>query len=93
MVERRNAIERYPLAELRAMRDRGETRTRADAPLQAVDESFWRQARVTRPVGKVHTGLRIDADVLEWFKAQGRVFQTHMNAVLRAYVDAQREDK
>jgi uncharacterized protein (DUF4415 family) len=42
-------------------------------------------------VGKVHTGLRIDADVLDWFKAQGRGFQTHMNAVLRAYVEAQRK--
>ena len=86
-----DAITRYSLAELRAMRDRGESRTRADAPLREVDESFWRDARVTRPVGKVHTGLRIDADVLEWFKAQGRGFQTHMNAVLRAYVEAQRE--
>lgn len=32
--------------------------------------------------------LRIDADVLEWFKAQGPGYQTRMNAVLRAFIDA-----
>ena len=83
-------IRRHSLDELRAMRERGETRTRPDVPVQEIDEAFWREARVVRPSRKVHTGLRIDADVLDWFKAQGRGFQTHMNAVLRAYVDAQR---
>jgi len=33
--------------------------------------------------------LRIDPDVLGWFKAQGKGYQTRMNAVLRAYVKAQ----
>jgi len=32
--------------------------------------------------------LRVDADVLEWFKAQGRGYQTRINAVLRAFKDA-----
>jgi uncharacterized protein (DUF4415 family) len=35
-------------------------------------------------------GLRIDEDVLAWFRAQGPGYQTRMNAVLRAYVDAQK---
>jgi uncharacterized protein (DUF4415 family) len=86
-------IRRYSLAELRAMRNRGETETRKDAPARPVDESFWRHARVVKPTRKVHTGLRIDADVLDWFKSQGRGFQTHMNAVLRAYVQAQRQER
>ena len=34
--------------------------------------------------------LRIDADVLDWFKAQGDDWQDRMNAVLRAYMDAHR---
>jgi uncharacterized protein (DUF4415 family) len=34
--------------------------------------------------------LRIDADVLEWFKAQGGGYQTRINAVLRAYREAAR---
>ena len=32
--------------------------------------------------------LRLDQDVLEWFKAQGTRYQTRMNAVLRAFRDA-----
>jgi len=32
--------------------------------------------------------LRIDADVLKWFKASGAGYQTRINAVLRAYKDA-----
>ena len=32
--------------------------------------------------------LRLDQDVLEWFKAQGSGYQTRMNAVLRAFRDA-----
>jgi uncharacterized protein (DUF4415 family) len=37
---------------------------------------------------KTSVSLRIDADVLEWFKAQGGRYQTRINAVLRAYRDA-----
>ncbi len=32
--------------------------------------------------------LRVDPDVLEWFRAQGAGWQTRMNAVLRAYKEA-----
>jgi uncharacterized protein (DUF4415 family) len=39
------------------------------------------------PPPKVSVSLRIDADVLEWFKAQGEGYQTRMNAVLRAFRD------
>jgi uncharacterized protein (DUF4415 family) len=37
---------------------------------------------------KTSIALRVDSDVLEWFKAQGRGYQTRMNAVLRAFRDA-----
>ena len=32
--------------------------------------------------------LRIDGDVVEWFKSQGRGYQTRINALLRAYMEA-----
>ena len=32
--------------------------------------------------------LRVDGDVLTWFKAQGRGYQTRINALLRAYMEA-----
>jgi uncharacterized protein (DUF4415 family) len=37
---------------------------------------------------KTSVSLRIDTDVLEWFKAQGPGYQTRINAVLRAFRDA-----
>jgi uncharacterized protein (DUF4415 family) len=36
---------------------------------------------------KASVSLRVDADVLAWFKRQGPGYQTRMNAVLRAYRD------
>ena len=44
--------------------------------------------RGLKPVpAKAAISLRLDADVLEWFKAQGPGYQTRINAVLRAYKD------
>jgi uncharacterized protein (DUF4415 family) len=37
---------------------------------------------------KTSIALRVDNDVLEWFKSQGPGYQTRMNAVLRAFRDA-----
>jgi uncharacterized protein (DUF4415 family) len=37
---------------------------------------------------KASVSLRIDVDVLAWFKAQGAGYQTRINAILRAYRDA-----
>jgi uncharacterized protein (DUF4415 family) len=34
--------------------------------------------------------LRLDAEVLDWFKAQGRGYQERINSLLRAYMEAQR---
>lgn len=56
-----------------------------------LDEAFWRDARVHAPLGrKQQLTIRFDADIVEWFKAKGKGYQSHMNAVLRAYVDAKR---
>ena len=37
--------------------------------------------------------LRIDADVLDWFKRRGPGYQTQINHLLRAYVDAHRVER
>ncbi|WP_457332385.1 BrnA antitoxin family protein [Rhizobacter sp. P5_C2] len=37
---------------------------------------------------KASISLRVDTDVLEWFKAQGPGYQTRINTVLRAFRDA-----
>ena len=44
---------------------------------------------IPKATHEVH--LEVDAGVLDWFKAQGRDYRARINAVLRAYVEHQRE--
>jgi uncharacterized protein (DUF4415 family) len=53
--------------------------------------NFFSEARVVHPTPKQPISLRVDEDVLEWFKAQGPRYQSRMNAVLRAYMAAIRK--
>jgi uncharacterized protein (DUF4415 family) len=41
---------------------------------------------------KTQVTLRIDHDVLEWFKSQGKGYQTQINRLLRAYMEAHHSD-
>jgi uncharacterized protein (DUF4415 family) len=40
------------------------------------------------PARKRSISLRVDPDILDWFKKQGPGYQTRINAVLKAYVRA-----
>ncbi len=54
-------------------------------------EEFWKNARLMPPlIPKKAVSIRIDPDVLGWFKKKGPRYQTRINAVLRAYVDSGR---
>ena len=54
-----------------------------------LDETFWSSADIPVPEHKKEAiSLRIDTDVLEWFKAQGKGYTTRMNAVLRHFYEA-----
>ena len=59
-----------------------------DAPPAA--EDYWTDASVVRLPRKQSITAKFDEDVVAWFKAQGRGYQTRMNAVLRAYMQANR---
>jgi uncharacterized protein (DUF4415 family) len=84
-------VVRYTLTEVKQQIAQGKDKTRADAPEgPREDSSFWKRARVVVPPGKTSVHLRVDSDVLEWFKKQGDGHLTRMNAVLRSYVDAHR---
>jgi uncharacterized protein (DUF4415 family) len=73
------------------MRQAGEDQTSKDAPkAESLGAEFWRSAKVVMPVGKTSVHLRLDSDVVDWFRARGKGHQTRMNAVLRAYVEAQK---
>ena len=67
----------------------------ADPDAQPLDDAFWQKAVVvfSPRVPKRHQGMRLDAEVIDWFKAQGPGWQTRMNAVLKSYVDAQKRLK
>ncbi len=50
-------------------------------------EDFFRNAELRVPVKRAVT-IRLDADVLEWFKGQGTGYQTRINQLLRQYMQA-----
>lgn len=56
------------------------------------DDEFLRAVEMKVSPGKKPVALRIDVDVLEWMKAQGKGYQSRINAVLRAYYEAHRRD-
>jgi uncharacterized protein (DUF4415 family) len=56
-----------------------------------LDEEWFAKAVVVYPDRKTLVSLRLDPEVLVWFKRQGKGYQTRINAVLRAYVKAQPE--
>jgi len=47
----------------------------------------WGRASVEMPQSKAVLNMRVDRDVLEFFRREGRGYQTKINAVLRSYVD------
>ena len=54
-----------------------------------LDNAWFRRAKLVVPQPKQAVSIRLDRDVTEWFKRQGRGYQTRINAVLRTYVEAQ----
>ena len=98
MRRRNDDIVRHTTSELDAVRAAGETRTDWKAAAQrpvpdgsdpddAMEPVEWATTELPMPRRKEHTNLRLDADVLEFFRAQGQGYQTRINAVLRSYVD------
>lgn len=69
---------------LQAMKDKDVDTT--DIP--AIDPGVFKRMEVRMPQNKELVSLRIDPDVLGWFRSQGSRYQTRINAVLRSYVQA-----
>lgn len=98
---------RYTAKQIKAKIARGEDRTdwrkahamtgnKLEASIKADaddvhGEPDWTQATMGVPAPKDHINIRIDHDVLEWFRASGRGYQTLMNNVLRAFVQARQQ--
>jgi uncharacterized protein (DUF4415 family) len=58
-----------------------------DSP--ALDESFFTRPLADWPPSKETITIRLDADVLGWFRRRGRGYQTRINRVLRLFVEGQ----
>ena len=56
-----------------------------------LDDNFWKNAKMVKPITKKAISIRIDDDVLDWFKSQGKGYQSLINTVLRSYVNHQQK--
>jgi uncharacterized protein (DUF4415 family) len=106
---KKERIVKFTDDELRAKQARGEDKSdwkRAAAMTEAEIEAAiaddpdevemavdWSQASVKLPQPKATLNMRIDHDVLEFFRRQGKGYQTKINAVLRSYVEQMRHDQ
>jgi uncharacterized protein (DUF4415 family) len=55
--------------------------------IPALDEEFFRTAELLMPASsKTEVTIRLDSDVIDFFRRAGKGYQTRMNAVLRAYM-------
>ena len=77
---------RADLARLRRTSDAEIART-TPPELRALPDGFWQGARVVTPVTKQAISIRLDEDVIDWFRSTGPKYQTRINAVLRSYVE------
>ena len=53
-------------------------------------DEFWNKAELKMPEAKEGVFIRLDGDVLSWFRGQGRGYQTRINSILRAYYESQK---
>jgi uncharacterized protein (DUF4415 family) len=64
----------------------------SDPEARPTDEAFWKDAKVVWPTPKSIVTMRLDADLLAWFRQQ-RGYQTRINAILRAYLKAHESER
>jgi predicted P-loop ATPase/GTPase len=91
-------IKTYSLEEIRRMKGRTDwDRLRREeelgiepGPDEDDFEVDWASARIVTPEPKQMVSMRLDPDVLEFFRSHGKGYQTRINAVLRAYMAAQK---
>jgi uncharacterized protein (DUF4415 family) len=58
-----------------------------DTDNPATKKQDWAKSFIGAPPLKTPVNAKFDVDVVKWFKAQGRGYQSRMNAVLRRYME------
>jgi uncharacterized protein (DUF4415 family) len=105
-MKKKGDITRYTAEEISAMLARGESRTDWAAVKAMTEEELeasiaadpddvhepidWTQAVEGVPPRKRDIHIRIDEDVLDWFRQAGRGYQTRINNVLRAFMESRK---
>lgn len=105
-MQKKDDTVRYTADELAEMRQHGETRSNwakaaaltndeieaqiAADPDEAGMVIDWDSATIKMPQPKAALNMRVDRDVLDYFRRTGRGYQTRINAVLRSYVERMR---
>ena len=105
-MKKRGDTVRYTAEKIDEMLARGESRTDWVAVKAVTEEELeasitadpddvhepidWSRAVKGIPPGKRDIHIRIDEDVLEWFRQAGRGYQTRINNVLRAFMESRR---
>ena len=79
-------------ARLDAMTDEDIARAVAEDPDAAPIDADWSEAVLVVPAGLRDAMLRVDDDVLAWFRGAGEDFKARMKAVLRSHVEQQRRE-
>jgi uncharacterized protein (DUF4415 family) len=108
-MKKKKRIKRYSIKQIEAIVKRGGSKTdwaRAAATTQEQiaasiaadpDEADmvidWSRGTVEMPQPKAVLNMRVDRNVLDYFKAKGRGYQTKINAVLRNYVEHHSGDR
>ena len=70
-----------------------EAAAQSDPDTLLLEDCDMASLQVVMPKAKQSISLRVDPDILSYFKSFGKGYQTRMNAVLRAYMNAQQTDK
>ena len=105
-MRKKDGTVRYTAKQLVDLRNRGETRSNWAKAAALTNEEIeaqiaadpdeagmvidWDSATVEMPQPKAVLNMRIDRDVLEYFRKMGKGYQTRINAVLRSYMDRMR---
>ena len=54
-------------------------------------DEFWENAEIRTPAKKA-IYIKLDSDIVDWMKSQGKGYQTRINAILRSYYNATKDD-
>ena len=93
---RYDSLDAMPPAEplsgaFRALTDEeAERRAASDPAAGAIPPGFWDNAQPVEVETKEQITLRLDPDVLRYFRGTGKGYQSRINAVLKSYVQAQK---